>query len=340
MAVIRNPVTRTFDGSFSIIQRYGNASGGLNTGGSIDVVPTGTQRNIIVSRAIPLNPKNNSYMPVVNGSEYPSVAVKGMRTPSVSATCCMKPYNGTTGWANAVLFNSLMNTGGDRNTDAFAIRIGDDVTSRIWDWSRCQSIRMEADAVGGPVMVTLSFLSRFGDATAEGVYGLTFIESSFSPPAAAPTLSASAPDPGQLTYCADWDFQNAAGTAMTLSDVSSWSLTLFRAQRHRARAGVVVAGPGSNRVLYPADIDSGMFSGTFTVVQDQGANVKLQGAGTIVLNMNTSFSGANGGMRFTMTINDDNEVYPVETGFGTLTTTYSLINLPAGGNPCVIAALP
>ena len=76
-----------------------------------------------------------------------------------------------------------------------------------------------------------------------------------------------------------------------------------------------------------------------TVVQDAGAGSIITGSGSATLRMNTSYSGANGGFQVAMSLNEDSAVYPVESAFGTLTTTYSLINLAAGGNPAVITAL-
>ena len=328
-----NPVRRPFDGGVQMQLRYGNAAGGINSASGTPDAGAGltNQRNIIVTRGIPTNPLNQGYMPVVNNSNYPSVVAKGMRTPSISLTACMKPYNGTSGWCDAKFMNSLMSLGTDQNSDAFAVRFTDDSsTARTWDWSRCEMVQISCDASGGPVMVTMSFKSRFGNAESESIYGATFLAGN-NPPASPATWAAAAVDPGQLTYNADWDF------AGTLSDVQSFSLTLLRGQRWRSRAGVCVAGPAANRILYANDVDSGQFSGVLTVVQDAGAATIIAGAGSPILKMNSSYSSANGGFQIAMSVNDDNYVYPVESAFGTLTTTYSLINLAGGGNPAVIS---
>jgi hypothetical protein len=331
-----NPIRRAFDGMTSVYWRQGNAGGGINSGGSVGTAPASPQRNIILVRGIPTNPLNQQYMPVVNASNYASVVVKGMRTPSVSLSACAKPWNGTSGWLDATFLNSLVGLGSDQNTDAFAIRFTDDGGNpRTWDWSRCEMVQITGSIGGGPIMVQMSFRSRFGDAVAEGVYGLTFL-AGFNPPASGPAWTTPATDAGQIDGDADWDF----GASPTISDVQSFSLTLVRGQRWRPRAGVCVAGPGASRTVYCADVDSGQFSGVLTVVQDAGASTHISGYGGATLRLNTSSTGANGGLQIAMNINEDNEVYPVESAFGTLTTTYSLINLATGGNPAVITALP
>lgn len=338
MTLTPNPVTRPFDGMTQLLWRYGNAVGGLNSGNAADASISNGLRNVIVSSAIPTNPINNLYIPVVNASGYPSVVVVGMRTPSVTLQACLKPFivgSPNKGWCNAGLLNSLISVGTDQQTDRFAIRFTDDTsTPRIWDWSRCDTIRITGDASGGPIMVTLGFKCRFGNAESENPYALTFI--SGNQPGTSPSGSFTTPvsDAGTLPGNSDWDFNN------TLSDVSSFSLTLMRGQRWRARAGVVSNAVSTGRVMYANDIDSGQFSGVLTVVQDAGASTIVAGAGTIQLRLNTSYTGANGGILITCTINEDNYVYPVESAFGTLTTTYSLINLASGGNPAVITALP
>lgn len=324
--------TRPFDG-WTVLNFAGNVSGN----GGLSAV----QRTIIVTQGIPMNPDNKSYQGVVNNTSYPSTATLGMRTPSVRLTACMKPADNTAspntiGWADAGIFNSLLNVNtSTQQTDQVDCFFKDDTsTQRLWGWGRCEMVQFQWDAVGGPCMVTMGFKNRFGDAIAEAVYGKTFVDTNFNP-GSVPTITApSGADAGQLTNDAQIDF------AGTLSDVSRFTLTLLRGQRWRSRAGSYynnASAPG--HILYPAEIDSGMFSGVLTVDQDPDAATTVETTnGTVTINFNTDKTSATGRFKIDMKVDRNNKVYPVEAGFGNITRTYSLVNLTTGGNPAVFTS--
>ncbi len=288
-----------------------------------------------------MNPDNKSYQGVVNNTSYPSVATLGMRTPSVRLTACMKPADNTAspntiGWSSAAFFNSLLNVNSTTQlTDKVDIFFKDNTsTQRLWGWGRCEMVQFQQDFIGGPVMVSMGFKNRFGDAIAEDIYGKTFVDTNFNP-GSVPTITApSTSDAGQLTNDANVDF------AGTLSDVSRWTLTLLRGQRWRSRAGsYYLSGSSPGGILYPAEIDSGMFSGVLTIEQDPDAATTVETTnGTVTINMNTDKTSTTGRFKIDLKVDRNSKVYPAEAGFGSTTRTFSLVDLATGGSPAQFTA--
>jgi len=312
--------TRPYAGYGALLKRGGSVAGGLSTVGASG----GEQRNIFLTNVTPLNPTNNIYPPGINASSFPSVVVPGKLTPSVLLQACLKPYNAGTGkgWADAALFNSLINVDGTLNTDLFCFGIKDERSSggfgaglRLWDWSRCELLQFQSDAVGGPVMVTMGFRSRWGDIRSNAAfYGQTNATTGEVYPDAPSFTTPSGADAGQLSAVADIDFRSgtsSAGSASTLTDVKRWVLTLMRGQMFEFEY---------DRTKNPKDISSRMFSGVFEVHQNPNTSAYITG------------------MKIDLAVNADNMVQEHNVQAGVLVTSFSLVDLSTGGNPAAITA--
>lgn len=265
------------------------------------------------SRISPLNPDNNSYPAVVNATSYPSQAVPGKKTPSIGLTAGYKAS-----WASAGLFNGLIAlVGTDNLTNKYAIGVKDDRSTslRTWDWSRCSMLQFSQTAGGGPVMVQMEFMSRWGDS--EMPNGSTLFDGEVTP--STTTFSGPATDAGQLI-----DTSKVGFTGLT--NVRSWTLTLLRGQVHNGY---------QDKTLYCKDIVSTMFSGVFSVDQDpNGTQVSNTGSVTIAIGP----ASTTGSITIAMSLKRDDHSYPEDVGLGNITSRYSLIDLSAGGSPCTIAA--
>lgn len=268
---------------------------------------------IPVTRTVPLNPDNNAYPGVINVTSYPSARVKGKKTPSVSMTA---PYKAS--WVSANLINGLVGlVGTDNLTNKYAIGVKDDRSGglRTWDWSRCSMVQFSQQAIGGPIMVQMDFMSRWGDGE---MPNNTLLDDGETTPATT-TFSSPATDAGQ-----DMDTSKVSFSGLT--NVRSWTLTLMRGQVHNCFI---------DKTYYCKDIVSTMFSGVFSVDQDlNGTLISDTGTATITIGP----ASTTGSITVAMALARDNHTYPEDIGLGNLTSVYSLINLSTGGNPCVIAA--
>lgn len=310
------------------------------TGGTATALGT-TQRNILCMEASPFNPDNNSYQSVIDASGYPAVDTPGKLTPTARLVSCYKPYNGTNGWCDAQLLNSLIISVGtdtsvtpniNKQTDKFALAFKDDraVGSgglRVWDWSRCNRITFSQEATGGPVMVTMDFLSRWGDAQeapSNAVYSTTLPDGEVV--GTAPTWTTpSGPDSGRLTNVGNVSFGG------TLDKVRSWTLTFVRAQ---------VPEFYVDKTYYAKDISSIGFSGILDVVQSADAGTVIESTGSPTLDIATDATATTGGgIHFALKVKRDNRSYSLTPALGTAVRTYSLYDFSSGGNPATCTAL-
>lgn len=271
------------------------------------------EKDLGVIRVTPMNPDNITYPAVVNATSYPSMAVPGKKTPTISMSA---PYKAS--WCSALLFNGLIvNVGTDNLTNKYAIGVKDDRASslRTWDWSRCSRLEFSQTAGGGPVMVSMDFMSRWGDG--EMPNAAVLYDGETTP--ATTTFAGPTTDAGQVL---DTSLCSVTG----LTNVRSWTLTLLRGQVHN---GYV------DKTLYCKDIVSTMFSGVFSCDQDLNGT-QISSTGTVTLNLGPAATA--GYITAALSVKRDDHVYPEDVGLGNITSRYSLIDLSAGGNPCTIAA--
>lgn len=260
----------------------------------------GTEVNFPAIRYVPRNPLNNQYLPMVNKTSHPSIVVIGKRTPSLTVHTAMKASFCTVANLNSLIFSTDSN--GD--SDEFAWLVNNGAASRKFDGCRCAAMSISANAGGGPVGFELGFLAK----TAEGA-------TSFS--------GAGATDAGQLVNAAQIDF----GSSPTASLVKAWRLNVIRGQAYDFFF---------NGTYYPADTSSGMLGGTFQIEVSAASATVPSSSATIRL-----FTGVPESLvlhsTWTLLLNLDEDVEDVDTGFGTLIKTYTLIDTSAGGAPVSIA---
>jgi len=278
------------------------------------------QRNLLLTDGAPENPDNNQYLPTINSSTYPSIVVAGKKAPRFSLHTCIKPRNGAAGWSNADLFNSLLGVDTTNNTDRFAFAFLDDFETRVYDWCRCERIDLASHAEGGPCAVMMGFKSRWAEDFAG--YGTTLLSGEVIEAAPAFTYTAQVPDAGQLTPA-------AAIEVTGLDGVKGFQLTFLRGQGARYYYN------GDN---HPADIASTMFSGVATFDQEPGAPTQIADTGSVIVKISTDMAIGTGRFKFTLALKRDNRFKPITTALGNVSTTFSIIDTSAGGNPAVVVA--
>ncbi len=263
----------------------------------VRTAPTsGTQVTVTAMRGIPINPTNQAYPSVVNSSSYPSVTVSGKKSPRVALSMCAHST-----WFTAANLNDLIQTlDSEGDTPDFAVCLYENSTltynnyasagRRVYDGSKCESISIFQNAMGGPIGVEVSFVSKYGDS--EQTTPTTF--TSFA------TLS------GNLFSVANVTF----GTA-TL--VRSWRLNLFRGQGH------VYFLDGT---LYPSEVASGMFSGSLTLEQSP------KGVAPSTSEVVTVASGPV--FTMTNSLKLDDRRADLDIGLGNVLRAYTLFNTSGG----------
>ena len=306
------PVRHPYEGFVGCLKTDGSAAG--------DVISTGTQRNILCTRAVPVNNLGNAYPGVINAVTFASVRVKGKRRPAASLSTCYKPYNSGEGWCDRFLFNSLINIAPNRgNTDRFCLNFVDidyNTGSKVaidylWDWSRCYRIRMSQVGTGGPLMMQLDFLSRFADID---FYGATLPDGEVL--GSAPVFSFPDPDAGELVSVADVVFSG-------FTNVTTWTLDFIRGQGYEDYI---------DGTLYPKDVASTMFTGSLVITQSVAEAVFVADKGPASIFIGPGGAGT-GSLQMDLTCVLDDPVYPRDVGFGLQTLSYSLVDLVGGGNP-------
>lgn len=282
---------------------------------------TGTQFNVFATDVSPENPDNNQYLPVINGSTYPSIVVANKKLPRVSVHTCLKPNNGAgAGWSNAAFFNSLLGVDATNNTDDFAFSFKDEVDTRVYDYFKCERCDMAQNASGGPVAVMMGFKGRWGDT--EAPYGTTLESGEVIPSAPAFTYSAQVPDAGQAT-------PSSKVSIVGLTKVKGFQLTFLRGQAAQFFYN------GDN---HPAEIVSTMFSGVATFDQEPDADTFITDTGTVTIKFNTDLTSTTGRFKITLLLKRDNRFKPVVTTLGNITSTYSMFDQTSGGNPAAFVA--
>lgn len=183
-----------------------------------------------ISVARPANPQNNIIPALVNKSVYPSVYIKGKRTPSVTIQTIAKAS-----WFTAANLNDLIvSLDSNYDTAYYNVILYDGNSTRVYDQSRCTRLSLYQQATSG-IGVEMEFLTVHGESEGVG--------STMSPPAN--------PDAGIAFGPADTTFTGANG-------VYNWRADLIRG------VGWLQVLDGT---VYADSTVDGMFSGKFQLTQ-------------------------------------------------------------------------
>jgi hypothetical protein len=269
---------------------------GKKTGGT-NLPPIGTEIMIPVTAIRPRDPKNNVYPPAVNKSAFPSLIILGRRTPSIGWSTFLK-----SSWLTPAMLTSLISAfdvNGDG--DMWSWLINDGTTGELWservfDGCRGVMLSMSGSGAGGGIALDYSAIAM----TAQGT--TTF---------ATPT----GPDCGYEIDVSEVDF----GATPSADLVTGWRLNAVRGGSYDMFY---------NGSLYPSGSSSGMLGGNFqleqspkyTVSPGAGITVRLGPIGSPILTVNAL-------------LNNDEDVYDVAAGFGSVLRTYTLIDTIDCGNP-------
>lgn len=307
------------------------------TGGTTNDPAAGTTWAFPTTRVVTANVLANMYPGVMNATLYPTVAYQGKKRPGVTLFMLCKPpktAGGITYGLDSALLNSLLFnlSGTPARTDRFSILLNNGVqASRVWDWARCTHVVITAGGSGGAAVVQMGFLSRYGET--EAPYG-TLLPSGETYPAApvwpTPTAANAA---GELDDSIDYDWRSdsnkgvtATGAVWTASDVRGFTLHLLRAQNY-----VDYMDNAKNA----KEIATGGLTGALTIDQNPVAASIPSTSANLRLHSNGS---TNQGIAIATLLNKDHVEQPMEMGIETLSTTYTLIDLSAGGNPALCTA--
>jgi hypothetical protein len=197
--------------------------------GAIVVIP--------YASAFPRNPKNNSYLTGVNSAGAVSGDVPGKKSPSLTLTTVVK----TASFFTAAFLNSLiLATDANGDTDTWAILLDDKYLPLVYDGSKCAGVRLQQISQGGPMALSLAFVSVYGDSENPGtVFPAT-------------TFTATSVDAGQATDVSKITYGGTADLVAMLD------LNLVRPQGH------VFYDDGT---LFPAGVASGIFAGSAEITQ-------------------------------------------------------------------------
>ena len=266
-------------------------------------VAAGTQITIPHASAQPRNPVNVTYLAGINSSGFPSGNVAGKRTPSCTITSVVK----TSSFFTANLLNSLiLSTDSNGDTDVWAILLDDLYAADVYDGAKCTGVHLRQFAKGGPMALSLSFVSMYGDNENPGT---TF---------AATTFASSSVDPGPVT---DVTKVTYGGTADL---VQSFAMDLLRPQSY------VVYDDGTQ---FPAGIASGVFSGVMTLTQSVKYAASWGSSGSI------SIGQTGAGVAITADVNLKQDIKEFKADSRTIVRSYQLFDSAGGGAPVTIAAM-
>lgn len=278
------------------------------TAPTADTVPTYLPSSV----ARPRNPLNNTYLPVIDRTGYPSIYVQGAKTPDIAVAA----YIDVTTWTIAAMLNDLIvvPAASDPNLDTVTWSVGlyQAIAGswRSYDGCKCARIDLDGDARGGPIRCVMHFNSIYGDNEA-------------STPKFSGTFPASVPTTAQY----HGPLSGTGKVSFTGADqVYSWRLTLVRGQAQQKF---------QDGTPYAADIASGGFSGVLTLEQSPTASTVSSTSLTLKINSATAGVGTN--LNVALALNLDEYVQEKTTGIGSMVHTYSLIDVTAGGNPCVVS---
>lgn len=302
-----------------------------NQGATVGAFTSGQQRNLAPQEGAPLNPRNNNYMPALNGSGFPNKVVKGKRTPGGMIEAAVNSYDQALqlGWFDADwLSAALLSLDAQNKTNKFAFGFRDDRASalRSYDWSRIEMVQLAASAEGAPIICRFSFLSRWGDnelVSERAAWPSQTLPTNEVLPAAT-TYTAPTTDPSELDSVCNVDFNNV------FDGVVSFSLTFARVQVYKARI---------DGTCYVQDIESRGFTGNLTIVQDADASNFIADAGTATIRFATDKTPTTGRFKADLKVKLDNDPYPLRPqGVGVVTRSYSLHDATNGQNPVVLTA--
>lgn len=265
-------------------------------------IAVGSQITIPHAAAQPRNPTNTTYLAGISGSAYLSGDVAGKRTPRCTITSVVK----TSSFFTADLINSLMlTTSGTGDTDVWAILLDDLYSPMVYDGAKCAAFKLQQQARGGPMAITLSFVSMYGDSENTGVI--------FSPT----TFTSTTTDAGPITDVTKVSFEGSADLTL------GFSLELTRPQSY------VFYDDGT---LYPAGISSGLLTGAATLTQSVKYSSSWESAGAI----NIGQTGA--GLAISLNLSSRQDVREFKLDTRTVVRRYALYN-SGGGAPISVTSL-
>lgn len=299
----------------------------IKTAGSVANPAVSTQFDIPFARVIPYNLQGNAYPSVSNNSAYPSVRYQGKKRPGFTIVAAAKGSWFTADFVNGLLFN-LSTQASLQQTDLWSLQLNNVVGTRTWDWSRCTDLRITAAASGGPLMIQMGFLSRWGET--EAPYGTTLPDGEAV--AAATTFSAPAAGrTGEMADVVDYDFRSdtglsttSVGAVWTATQVRGFTLSLLRGQ------GYVDYIEGTR---YPKDIATGAFTGVLSLEQSPTADVIP--STTTTCRIYASGAGAPR-FKFTLGLSLDSVEQAQDQGLGHMVRHYTLYKSD-GTNPAAAA---
>lgn len=265
-------------------------------------VAAGTNIQLPLLGANPVNPVNNVYASVVNRSSFPTIVVRGKKTPGVMFDVVPKSPWFTAANLNSMIGSTLAYTNtAILDTAEFGLGLYEPVaaTYRQFDGLKCATMSLSMTAAGGPIGFSTSWAGIHGDS--EGV-ALTW-----------PSFGGLSPSPGS-----GYDISNVTFTSAAIDQVRSFRLDLVRGQ------GAQFFMDGT---YFAATVSSGMFGGALTIEQSPTATVVASSQVAITI----------GPVTFSCLVNLDAPVRAFTSSIGTIVRSFTLIDTAAGGTPCQIS---
>ena len=285
-----NTVSHDYKGWVVLKKTAGNGPGAV---GTQYLIPT------LVFEAN--NPVNTSYPVLINSAVSIVNGVIGKRTPNVTISTVMK---GTSITAN-LLLSLLTAVDAFGDTDQYSIAVYDGLNLRIFDECRCAGVVISASAIGGAIMVQMSFLARYGDSQAP--YTTVF---------ATPSI-----DAGYLSPVSQ------VGLAGTADLATGFQVSLLRAQGYLAYF---------DQTIFMSGIASGMLTGTLALVQSPRASTVPNSSFILQLGV------AGAGIQIQSYVNLDSFKRDHTPALGSMSNNFSLVdlnNFSGNGQAIVITAL-
>jgi hypothetical protein len=213
----------------------------------------------------------------------------------------------TSSFFTANLLNSLiLSTDSNGDTDVWSVLLDDLYLADVYDGAKCAGVHLRQFAKGGPMAVSLSFVSMYGDNENPGTI--------FS----GTTFSSSTTDPGPVTDVTKITY---GGTADL---VQSFSMDLLRPQSY------VFYDDGTQ---FPAGVASGVFTGVMTLTQSVKYSASWGSSGSI------SIGQTGAGVAITADVSLKQDVKDFKADSRTIVRSYQLYNSASGGAPVAITAM-
>lgn len=265
-------------------------------------IAAGTQVTIPHASAQPRNPLNTTYLSGINSSGYASGDVAGKRTPSCTIATVVKASS----FFSADLLNSLiLATDSNGDTDVWAILLDDLYSADVYDGAKCAGVHLRQFAKGGPMALTLAFVSMYGDSENPG----TLFSNT--------TFSGSSGDAGPITDVTKVTYNGTADL------VQSFSMDLIRPQSY------IFYDDGTP---FPAGIASGVFNGAMALTQSVKYALSWSTTGSVHIGQ----TGA--GVAITADVSRKQDVRDFKGDSRTAVRTYQLYD-SGGGRPVTVTAL-